>query len=1447
MAIRTYTINGQVDAIKLDTSIKKVTTANTYKVKIEADGSSTSKLSQSIQNVTDSTGQATRTIQKFNTKTGELANTTQRVTNTVVNSSKSLKDMGSNFVDIIKKVTLFGSATAIIGMVTSSIGEAVKTIKDFDDAVTNFKKVSDLSGKGLNDYTANLGKLGETVARTRTEMVQNATIFKQAGYSDEDSATLARVGALYQNVADSEVSASDAGAFLVSQMKAWNLTADQAESVVSALNEVSNKYAVSNTDLAAGLTKSSSAMSSLGNTSSQTIGLITAGTEQLTGQAAKVGKGLQIIGINLSNMAKKSKTLGISVGGATKEIKLYNDTTGDILSTFDILKQVSQYWGDMSKAEQTAVGYTQAGKTRFDVYSAVMNRFGDAVSASETALLSAGSAEAENAKYMDSLSARINLLKQQFQELVLGDGGITSFAKIMVSVATEILKFTNSGIGQLLIKVSLLAGGIKLLTIAFGGLATLAKGNFVTSLVSIVAEIGAMITGASSLTNVMTALTISMEANPLFWGALAVTAVVAIVKVIQDISEREQKLTEIVDKQIKKINDLKSQYGELEKIGKSRALTEAEKARLGYLGAEIKSNKILLQQEYEKEAQARQTRIENEKYKNEENQKQLKAVKNNQVLSVSTDSRGRTNGMGTTTDQRAPIIRQQNLTSKSKQTNISEKDSILELAKAYKSLNSQTGLNSKQVQANTALQAKAIKNIITQAEKIQERKDAGVKLTETDKKLLHVAKDTITAYNKKNKVSADSAKATDLANQSEDELAESVKDADKAYTDAISSVNGMSDSFTTLNDAIDEYNSTGSMSFDTLNKFLSLSPEYLQVLDLENGKLSLNKDKAIELANAKIDEAESSAYEATLTKLASGAFDQYSSSADSSVGASSSSANATNFVVQGLSNVENQALRTTTAVNQYNSALEGSKTYKKADTESRKTAESSLKTQITVLEGLRGKIGKFTVATTTSTKAQKASTNANKSNTSARKANTDAIKTQEDALKNQKEVYDTVISYIKDKVNDYIKTLEDAKDKEVKGIEDRIDAIKKAEETEEKYWQDKIDALESQNDAIESQIELQTLLDNLERAKQTKKKVYHEGQGFVYESDLEGVSQAQKDLQDYYRKKQYDEQVKELEGFRDRAKNNYEQQITNLEAYEEQVKTSYDNQINYYKQWVEQFEDGINQYEQQQDRLKAIQLAGVDFEQQGWQSRLSNLSSFVSQYNSLLAQIANAQAQQQAVSASSGGGGSGGGGGYSAPSSKASSSKAYHVVQKIGNGSKKKSTASSHIGSYGGDSVFQDSDGKWYVYKRSQSIAKDFGSKAEAQNLLNIYNPRKREGFGIAYYAQGSYELTDDQIAMVGDNPNYRELLIGSKLNSANQGGVPINASKGTGIIPNNLTSSLVRLASSYNQGRLVNSSNNNQSINIENINLPSVKNGEDFVDYLQNFSSVMTQQVYQK
>ena len=80
-------------------------------------------------------------------------------------------------------------------------------------------------------------------------MVEASTQFKKSGFSDEDSAQLAQVSALYQNIADSELSAGESASFIISQMKAFNYTADESIHVFDVINQTANNFAVSTDDL----------------------------------------------------------------------------------------------------------------------------------------------------------------------------------------------------------------------------------------------------------------------------------------------------------------------------------------------------------------------------------------------------------------------------------------------------------------------------------------------------------------------------------------------------------------------------------------------------------------------------------------------------------------------------------------------------------------------------------------------------------------------------------------------------------------------------------------------------------------------------------------------------------------------------------------------------------------------------------------------------------------------------------------------------------------------------------------------------------------------------------------------------------------------------------------------------------------------------------------------
>lgn len=188
-------------------------------------------------------------------------------------AERANKRFGATTLDITKKVIQFGATTAVIRGVTSGVGDMVRNVYELDGALTEFKKVSDLSGKGLERYTDQAFKVGRTVAKTGTEMVQASTEFRKSGFSEKDSLQLAKVASMYQNVADQELTAGEAANFIVSQMKAYNMTAGESEHIIDAVNEVSNKYAVSSADIATNIGKASAAMATGNVTYEQSIGL----------------------------------------------------------------------------------------------------------------------------------------------------------------------------------------------------------------------------------------------------------------------------------------------------------------------------------------------------------------------------------------------------------------------------------------------------------------------------------------------------------------------------------------------------------------------------------------------------------------------------------------------------------------------------------------------------------------------------------------------------------------------------------------------------------------------------------------------------------------------------------------------------------------------------------------------------------------------------------------------------------------------------------------------------------------------------------------------------------------------------------------------------------------------------------------------------------------------
>lgn len=280
-------------------------------------------------------------------------------------------------------------------------------------------------------------------------MVEAATNFRKSGFNNADSATLAQVAAQYQNIADTAVSASDAAASITSQIRAFGEDASFATTVINAYNEVANRFSVGTNDISNAMEIASSGMATYGNSFQQVIGLVTSGTEIMQGRAAQVARGLSTIAARIVKNQDALAEYGIVV----------ENTDGSLKSTFDVLSELKPKWDAMTDAQRVALGDTLAGQNQYKVLASVMSNFQHAIDATNTALESAGSAAQENSKYMESLEARQQALKAEFEDFanrVLSKDLVGGF----INAGTSMLDFANNDVGAAITRIGLLGTGL---------------------------------------------------------------------------------------------------------------------------------------------------------------------------------------------------------------------------------------------------------------------------------------------------------------------------------------------------------------------------------------------------------------------------------------------------------------------------------------------------------------------------------------------------------------------------------------------------------------------------------------------------------------------------------------------------------------------------------------------------------------------------------------------------------------------------------------------------------------------------------------------------------------------------------------------------------------------------------------------------------------------------
>lgn len=190
-------------------------------------------------------------------------------------AAENAKQHTQGLSDIVSKFSSWQIVGDIIHGTKDAMQDMVQQVFDLDASLVEFNKVTDVTPEQLKEITNQAYELGEQLARAGKEAIDAATEFSKAGYKD-NAMELAETALLYQNIADEQISTSKATDLIVSQMKAFNVEAEDSIKIIDQINKVSNNFSVSSGDLATAIPKVSATMAQAGNSMSETLALVTA-------------------------------------------------------------------------------------------------------------------------------------------------------------------------------------------------------------------------------------------------------------------------------------------------------------------------------------------------------------------------------------------------------------------------------------------------------------------------------------------------------------------------------------------------------------------------------------------------------------------------------------------------------------------------------------------------------------------------------------------------------------------------------------------------------------------------------------------------------------------------------------------------------------------------------------------------------------------------------------------------------------------------------------------------------------------------------------------------------------------------------------------------------------------------------------------------------------------
>ena len=455
----------------------------------------------------------------------------------------TLRDLIAGFAKFQLTAMLVMQPLNLLRNALQSINE---TLVETEDSVISIQRVLD-EFVSSGDISDEIYRIAQELGQTYDVVQEIAQNFAKAGLDWRETIQATEAAVLALNVA--ELTAEESSEGLIAIMLQFNYEASELTYVIDVLNKTADKSAVDTQELLVALQKTGSYATTANLSLEETVALITAISEATAASGQNIGNALK----SLFAYTTKDSALDIFAALSTDSSKVVEEYRKGAASILDVWKQVSvelqnltaeqgelldQYFdsaegsaleeelgGELSEIYDDIKGvYDTAGTYRKNYFLALLGNMEEVENVLNEVSDAAGYTMTEQEKYMETYTAKVNVLRSQWEALISDQEGWLSVKKFFVDVGSAILTVVEW------------TGGLRTTLIAIVSLLTTVFSDKIIS-------------GAKALVgwvkNLATGFTAAKTAAQTFqaalgWMGLAATVISGIVGAIQQYNEEQE-------------------------------------------------------------------------------------------------------------------------------------------------------------------------------------------------------------------------------------------------------------------------------------------------------------------------------------------------------------------------------------------------------------------------------------------------------------------------------------------------------------------------------------------------------------------------------------------------------------------------------------------------------------------------------------------------------------------------------------------------------------------------------------------------------------------------------------------------------------------------------------------------------------------------------------------